>query len=513
MLMRKFLTLLLLLPTASLAAEYSPQEYIKEGRRLAQRGQHFTAARYYFQASQRNDSPGAEAELAAMISRSLVAHGLPQSATYFFLKAVSSGNERAVQLALQDTGRLINRVGGTIFKKYLLKYTRPNQYTPEQRSYYLYFLGHDHLYAQHHQEVVNSVDAIPDSFDRYPEALFLRGTAFLSLNQVDHGIDDFRKCVLIVEQSRYTKEVTKEEVRELKNRCIAGVARGLYQARRYGESEEWYERIDIQTQVWPQVQYERAWNAVARGDYNRALGRLVTYKSPALSWFHDSEIELLRSLSYLQMCIYDEVDKEANAFTAKYGPLGDKMKQTLQAGSDGSVRSLVGYFRMGQRALEKKFFSDDPMDQVMNRFVRSPHFLQLSQSGSKVRRELNFLNSQAIAGRRGLGGFLRDVLNWRWQTAQEIGGAFIRDRISTEYQALLGNVRTMDIVKLEMLRRAKGQLEQSSSNDATDVWGNKKRGSLGKPPTKDNQYFWDFNGEFWADELGEYVFSLRPECG
>ena len=26
------------------------------------------------------------------------------------------------------------------------------------------------------------------------------------------------------------------------------------------------------------------------------------------------------------------------------------------------------------------------------------------------------------------------------------------------------------------------------------------------------QYFWNFNGEFWADELGDHVFSLKSEC-
>jgi len=96
--------------------------------------------------------------------------------------------------------------------------------------------------------------------------------------------------------------------------------------------------------------------------------------------------------------------------------------------------------------------------------------------------------------------------------AQEIGGSFIRDRLDTEYKSLLANISTMDVVNLEMLRRAKTRLEQASMNDGTDVWGEKKRGSLGKPKIRDDQYFWDFNGEFWADELGDYVFALRPEC-
>ena len=31
-------------------------------------------------------------------------------------------------------------------------------------------------------------------------------------------------------------------------------------------------------------------------------------------------------------------------------------------------------------------------------------------------------------------------------------------------------------------------------------------------PRRDYQYFWSFNGEFWNDELGDYVFGLESEC-
>ncbi|MFX6036336.1 hypothetical protein ABTE74_23385, partial [Acinetobacter baumannii] len=75
---------------------------------------------------------------------------------------------------------------------------------------------------------------------------------------------------------------------------------------------------------------------------------------------------------------------------------------------------------------------------------------------------------------------------------------------------LLSNVSTIDIVKLEMLRRSRAQVEKlgDALNNGEDVWGHKKRGSLGKPSMRDNQFFWSFNGEFWADELGDYTFAL-----
>jgi tetratricopeptide (TPR) repeat protein len=504
----------LLLSRAASAAEYTPESYVNEGMKFEKRAQYYQAARYYFQALQRANTDTQRANAYAHISNALIAQGLPQSASYFFLKAVASGDDRSIRLALRGTQNLVDNLGGTLFKKYALKYTKEDQYPQDQRDYFLYFLAQDHLQGQRPNDVIRVVNEMDTNFLHYPSALFLRGTAQLMTGYIEGGVADFKACASTADADKYTKGDTASEVRELKNRCFAGVGRAYYQGKNYVEAENWYDRVEVASFVWPQIQYERAWTAIARGDYNRALGRLVTYKAPGLSWFHDSEVEMLRSISYLQMCIYDEVEKESQGFMAKYGKVGQDMKALLDQNKGGSTRNLVRLFQRGLEAMNNKVHSEDPMHQVMNRFVRSPYFVQLAGTGTKVRKEFNYLNTIGDAGRRGLGGFLRDVLTWRWQTAQEAGGIFVRDRLSTEYKALLANVSTIDIVKLEMLRRSRSQVEQMANNlnAGQDVWGNKKRGSLGRPSIRDNQYFWQFNGEFWADELGDYTFAMRPEC-
>lgn len=516
--MKKILTLLLLTGalagTAARADDYKPDQFMAEGTKLEKRGQYFQAARYYFQALQRAESDGQRGWANAAISNALIAQGMPQAASYFFLKALALGDDRSVRLALNGTQALVDNVGGVLFKKYALKYTKEDQYPAAQRDYFLYFIAQDHLFSQRPHDVIRAVNDMRSGFSRYPSALFLRGTANLILGNVEPGISDFKNCAKLAEKSQYSAGQNKREARELKNRCVAGVARGYYQGKNYNEAESWYDQVEIQSMVWPQVQYERAWSAVARGDYNRALGRLVSYKAPGLSWFHDSEVEMLRAISFLQMCIYDDVDKESTAFMNRYTKVGQEMKTLLDESAGGSTGAIVRLFQRGLEAMNNKVHSEVPMHQVLNRFVRSPYFVQLAKTGDRVRKETAYLNGLGDAGKRGLGGFLRDVLVWRWQTAQETGGIFVRERLSTEYKGLLANVSTIDIIKLEMLRRSRSQVEKLSTdmNSGQDIWGHKKRGSLGRPSLKDNQYFWHFNGEFWADELGDYVFALRPEC-
>ena len=63
----------------------------------------------------------------------------------------------------------------------------------------------------------------------------------------------------------------------------------------------------------------------------------------------------------------------------------------------------------------------------------------------------------------------------------------------------------MSYIKLEVLAQRKAKLY---SFDETD----RSRGDLKYIERNEKQYFWDFNGEFWADELGDYVFALKSEC-
>ncbi len=64
----------------------------------------------------------------------------------------------------------------------------------------------------------------------------------------------------------------------------------------------------------------------------------------------------------------------------------------------------------------------------------------------------------------------------------------------------------LSYIKLEMLSLKKDSLYDVSS--AQD----RMRGDIKNLQRNDRQYFWKFNGEFWADELGDYVFSLKSEC-
>jgi hypothetical protein len=102
---------------------------------------------------------------------------------------------------------------------------------------------------------------------------------------------------------------------------------------------------------------------------------------------------------------------------------------------------------------------------------------------------------------------LEQVVKWRRKTILALGGAFVRNSLLDYHAELIGNFEKMAFIKLEMLNRAKEKLLYQKPGLAE-----RSRGNV-EPVRRGDQYYWSFNGEFWNDEIGDYVFGLESECG
>ena len=63
-------------------------------------------------------------------------------------------------------------------------------------------------------------------------------------------------------------------------------------------------------------------------------------------------------------------------------------------------------------------------------------------------------------------------------------------------------------LKLELLSKKREEIY----NTKPDQIQERNRGTDKNVNRKSNQYFFDFNGSFWADELGDYSFGLKSHC-
>jgi tetratricopeptide (TPR) repeat protein len=487
-------------------------QYLRDSRSLSAGGQYFKAARYAFAAGEMDSSLAADAD--AQVTLSLVQANLDNAASFFFIRTLQSGNKAAIRRVLTETQNLLVHVGGDLLRKYLIRHTSYEDYDALNRGAYLYSLGKDALLSGRDEQAIGYFTGISSSSPLWPFALELRGSAFAIQGKDQQAIDDFKACQ--DEAGAGVKSVQAErEAQDLRARCLAGQARTLYQMDRFDEADQVYDRIPKASLVWPDILFEQAWNSFGRHEYNRTLGKLVSYKSPALSFVFNTEVDVLRAQAYLALCLYKDANDVINEFNGKYTQVGEQVKQFVES----NASDLPAFYRVGKEALRSSLYTRNEMHRMADRFIRGPYFQNLVASEREVAMESSavkqFGNRQAGVDRtpgHGFPGFLEQVLGWRLKTIRMLGGAFVKNSLLDYHSTLISDFDKMSFIKLEMLKQAKDQLIYKNSKNATPNAGAERgRGNV-VPSRRDYQYRWTFNGEFWNDELGDYVFGLESEC-
>ncbi len=487
-----------------------------EAKKLYQQGQYFSAARYAYAASQ--DSAATRAEATSYVTLSLARAGLWNSATYFFIQTLRTGDRASIRRVLTQTEAILGRVGPDLLREYLIRHTQYDDYDLINRSAYLFSLGKAAILKDDMNRALEYLNQVKSESRLYPFSLELRGTALTIQGRIAEAIDDFRDCQkyaplavteIDTESPRYRSQVN--ESKDLTSRCAANEGRAWYQGDRFEDAEKAYDRIPKASRVWPEILFEQAWNAFAKREFNRTLGKLVTYKAPALDFVFNSEVEVLRAQTYLSLCLYDDTRKSIDDFNSRYTEIGREVKRFVE----GSAGNLDSFYQLGMRTLKEPRATQDPVARLTNRFVRGPYFVDLAAQESSVEKERGVIQGFArMTGAKvnaGFTAFLGEVLKWRRKTIRQLGGAYVKNSLIDHHSVLVADFEKISFIRLEMLSRAKDKLIRKTQNAKAEVQ-ERSRGVV-RPTRKDNQMFWTFNGEFWNDELGDYIFGLESECG
>lgn len=489
---------------------------LRAAQRAYQAGQYFRAAREAFAA--KNETPALSGMSYAWLTVSLLRANLPHAASYFFVRTLQTGNREAIRHALKHTEPLILAVGGDFLRPYLLKHTQISDFEPEHRGAYAYSSGKEALLRGKTDDAILHLSQVPQQSPLWPYALQMRGSAHAISGGLRLAISDFKECIETARQLVGAKgqdpekvRLTEREADDLKSRCQAGVARTLYQADRFDEAERAYDQIPKASIVWPDILFEQAWNGFARQEYNRTLGKLVSYKSPALSFVYNSEVDVLRAHTYLMLCLYADANQAIHDFNKTFTPLGNEVKAFVESHDS----RLESFFEEGKRTLQGSLYSPRSIDRMMNRFIRAPYFRSLVDDEREIGLEREAIRTFAARQAEwdpssGLPAFLDEVLRFRLRTTRALGGAFVKNSLMDYHATLLSDFEKMSYIKLEMLKVAKEDLLEKM-NQLRRGAGGRDRGNQ-MPARRPYQYYWTFNGEFWDDELGDYIFNLESEC-
>lgn len=391
----------------------------------------------------------------------------------------------------------------------LLSYTgsKPFEVLPSQTlnrinsSNVKYILAKKYFREGKYQTAQKMISSINASHPVYPFALHLQATIYSILNQNDLANSSFKDCVDF-SGSRLKRTEDPFRVKQLninKDTCILGVARSQFASGNYQQADLSYLDVPKSSPVWPQVLFEEAWNSYYLNNYNRTLGKLVSYRAPVLDFIFNPEIEVLKALSYYRLCLYDDAKESVDNFYGEYLSPAKKLRKFIRS----KGKNYDYFYKLAVNYEAQRVSEDGLLTKALQSVVRDLAYQELKESVVKSFLELEKVkNLNNSSFKRRMEGNLQSVIN----TYQKIIGSFVRGNLINKYNEVFTAFKSMSYIKLEVLSERKKRLYQNRDFDSS------KRGDVKYIKRNEKQYFWDFNGEFWADELGDYVFALGSKC-
>lgn len=365
-----------------------------------------------------------------------------------------------------------------------------------------FILGLRQFNYKNYKQSIKALKEVPNAHRFGPEARFMQGSALGLINEFPEAKKQYTECIELAAnfEDQAENKKLKRYFAILRESCLIHQARLLFKERDYEGSLAAYEAIPKTSYRWPYILLEKAWAAYHMGDYNRTLGLLVTYRSPLMSSYFFPEAEVLSSLAYFKLCLWQDSLELINQYYNVYRPHSDELKKILLANKSSHTYFIKMLMSPIKEMEGMNPFVRNLMTQVRKKIKFSLDLINLKKAQNELK-YIRKLKSNPFTDK--LKEAVTGSVSWRTKHLNHYIKkqmfSFINDMHRFSYE--------MFNIKLEVMS-LKRDLVYTNQNLISD----RGRGSYENVNRSSKEHFYIFNGEFWGDELGEYSFGLKSNC-
>lgn len=386
--------------------------------------------------------------------------------------------EKAIKNATIITDRLnmVEKLGKILEKL-------PNGYIPAQVGDYAHYaMGIFHFKSGNDDEAASHLKSVHPESPFYYKSMFNLGVLATKKKDYKEAVYYFEKVGEVLRGKR--EGFNQAELSRL------DLARSLYSSGNIEKSIEVYSQFLSSSPHWLTVLLEASWPLMRVNDTTVSLGNLHTITSPFYREDLVGEAYVLRATILYSLCKYEEMRLTLSQFFTLYDPVVRAMQ-----GESSALGSPEAFYRsyVSGKGLNRSFINYVKRDEGLNNTVRILEFLRTE--------------------RRAIAKYSRNDQMKRMGT--------IIDEAEKNLEAEMGSV----LQKLHKRKLADliEQREQANYLKVEIVTGEKEliEGQKGLPPKRvvdvetsvaKGYHFWPFEGEYWEDELGTFVYTTESSC-
>lgn len=374
------------------------------------------------------------------------------------------------------------------------------------------------------EEVKRLALTIPRTDVFYPRAKYLEGLAFFRNGTRNKDAASKRGNTDVLASVEAMKEVVRltrpivgrtgeqakldKSLRELAFMQLARTHYGMQQNR---FSIFYLNKVERGNTQWLEALFESSWANYRIGQYEQALGNLITLSSPFFREEYFPEALILKAVIYYENCRYRESNLILQDFERTYLPVHDELdglvKKNMEASEYYTV--LADVQKKNKDGLEKNG-TDVILERILRLALTDQDLKKTNDSILELEGEMDLFSNKGDTFKYSeLTKQLLEELKVQRTSLISKAGIMAKGKLETELGALKLLLANGLRIKFETTTKEKEFLEEQLKAGGRTAIVKKYKFSVA---VADDQLYWPYEGEYWRDELGTYQYTMTKGC-
>jgi tetratricopeptide (TPR) repeat protein len=363
-------------------------------------------------------------------------------------------------------------------------------------------------------EVKRLVMLIPKDDPFYPRGRYLEALAWFRENTergFENAVAAFKEVVRTTRPAPGKRADLAKIDQSLRELAFMQLARTHYGHRQNRSALYYYGKIERGSGPWLEALFESSWANYRIGQYEQALGNLVTLSSPFFRDEYFPEALILKAVIYYENCRYRESAVILDEFERIYQPVYTELDTLLQKDMEASAyyEVLSDVQRRNRKGITPTG-TDLILERVLRLALSDKDLNKTNESILELEGEMDGLGQRGDAFKfSGLAKEMGEQLKAQRAVLIKKAGMMARGKLEAERVALKRLLNNGLRIKFETTGKEKEFLEASLSAEGNVDLVRAYKYSVA---VADDQLYWPYEGEYWRDELGTYQYTLTKGC-
>jgi hypothetical protein len=303
----------------------------------------------------------------------------------------------------------------------------------------------------------------------------------------------FRQAIVEAESS---PQGARAVVREARRLALLGLARLYFEVGNHEVALYYYRQLPVGAPESAEAEFESAWAHLMRGDMPRALGAVHGARAPGVRHPARAELHLVAGAALMGLCQFGAGRAELDALDAGYLVYLEAASKVAEALRPGEAPLLLE--------------PGGPLPEPVRRLLREqPEVASALAATTRLRAELGHAKAFAAPTQAPMKGLVRRA-----------GGMMKAERArlarATEdaLNRLIADWGRLSDARAElMIDLLEEEGERLEAEIASRALGDRVPKSAAVTALGEDWQRWEFDGQWWPDELGYYRSTLPSLCG